>query len=71
MNWRSSALCDAQQGNSFYNSGPGTPDDNVNAVLNAIIAARTPGSRQHHTGWNTLVEGSAVLGHGNGSLSAH
>ncbi len=38
------ALCDAQPGNTFYNSsGTGTTDDEVNQVFQAIVAARTPG----------------------------
>ena len=36
-------LCDAQPGNTFYNSsGTGTTDDEVNQVFNSIIGARDP-----------------------------
>ena len=35
------ALCDAEQGNSFY-GGPGAPDTNVDQVFQALMAARTP-----------------------------
>ena len=53
------ALCDAQPGNTFYNSsGTGTTDDEVNQVFNSIIGARDPaGVPGGHPFWGMAMGG--------------